>query len=76
VVLGLTPAGATREVTKMVQQLPLAADALIASMEREFEVIRVASPQPEVLCATQGAEAHLLRGVRKRVIADMLKRVA
>ena len=76
VVLGLTPAATTREVTKMVQQLPLAADALIASMEHEFEVIKAASPQPEVLRATQGAEAHLLRGVRKLVIADMLKRVA
>ena len=73
--LGLAPAAASREVAKMVQQLPLAADALLAVMEREFETMRAASHQPEAMVATQGAEAHLLRGVRKLVIADMLKRV-
>lgn len=76
VALGLAPAAATREVAKMVQQLPLAADALVAAMEREFEVFKTAYPQTETMRATQGAEAHLLRGMRKLVIADMLKRVA
>ena len=74
--LGLAPATATREVAKMVQQLPLAADALITLMEREFELIKAASQRLEALRAAQGAEAHLLRGVRKLVIADMLKRMA
>ena len=76
VALGLAPAAATREVTKMVQQLPQAADTLLAVMEREFEAIKAASPEPDAMRATQGAEAHLLRGVRKLVIADMLQRVA
>ncbi len=76
VALGLPPAGATREVVKMVQQLPLIADALMIEMEREFEALRSVSPQPEAMSATQGAEAHLLRGVRKLVIADMLRLAA
>ncbi|MDP2988840.1 HipA domain-containing protein [Hydrogenophaga sp.] len=76
VALGLAPAAATREVTKMVQQLPLAADAILVLMEREFEAMKAMSAQPEAMRATQGAEAHLLRGVRKLVMADMLKRVA
>jgi hypothetical protein len=60
----------------MVQQLPTAADALMALMAQEFEAIQSVSTQPDTLRATQGAEAHLLRGVRKLVLADMLKRVA
>ena len=76
VALGLPPAAATREVMKMVRQLPLTADALVIEMEREFEALKSVSPHPEALSATQGAEAHLLRGVRKLVMADMLKRVA
>lgn len=76
VALGLAPAAATREVAKLVQQLPLAADALMVEMEREFEALKAASPQTEALRATQGSEAHLLRGVRKLVIADMLRRVS
>ena len=34
------------------------------------------SAQPDAIRATQGAEAYLLRGVRKTVITDMLHRVA
>jgi serine/threonine-protein kinase HipA len=74
VALGLPPAAATREVVKMVRQMPLTADALMIEMEREFEALKSVSPQPEAMSATQGAEAHLLRGVRKLVMADMLKR--
>ncbi|MBA4213790.1 MAG: type II toxin-antitoxin system HipA family toxin [Polaromonas sp.] len=76
VALGLPPAAATREVVKMVRQLPLTADALMIEMEREFEALKSVSPQPEAMSATQGAEAHLLRGVRKLVMAEMLKRAA
>lgn len=76
VALGLAPAAATREVAKMVLQMPLAADALLSAMEREFEAFKAVSTQPETMRTIQGAEAHLLRGVRKLVIADMLKRVA
>jgi serine/threonine-protein kinase HipA len=74
VALGLPPAAATREVVKMVRQMPLTADALMIEMAREFEALKSVSPQPEAMSATQGAEAHLLRGVRKLVMADMLKR--
>ncbi len=74
--LGLAPAAATREVTKMIQDLPGAADALLADMEREFADIAHRSQQPDALRATQGAEAQLLRSVRNIVIADMLRQVA
>ena len=74
--LGLAPAAATREVTKMIQDLPGAADAFLADMEREFADIAHRSQQPDALRATQGAEAQLLRSVRNIVIADMLRQVA
>ena len=74
--LGLAPAAATREVTKMIDALPGAADGLIADMEREFEEIAALAPQPDALRATQGAEAQLLRSIRKIVIADILRQVA
>lgn len=76
VALGLPVAAATREVAKMVQALPGAADTLIAEMEREFAAIAARSAEPEVLRATQGAEAHLVRGVRSIVIAEMLRWVS
>lgn len=73
--LGLAPSAVTREVPKMIDALPGAADALIADMEREFAAIAAGSPQPDAMRATQGAEAQLLRSVRKIVIADMLRQV-
>jgi len=73
--LGLPLAAATREVAKMVQALPGAADALMAEMEREFTDVASRSAEPEAMRATQGAEAHLLRGVRSIVITEMLRRV-
>ncbi|PZO12240.1 MAG: type II toxin-antitoxin system HipA family toxin [Burkholderiales bacterium] len=74
--LGLAPTAATREVAKMIHGLPLAADALMADMEREFDALKAASAQQDALRATQGAESHLLRGVRNIVVSDMLKQVA
>jgi serine/threonine-protein kinase HipA len=73
--LGLPVAAATREVAKMVQALPGEADALITELEREFAEVAARSAEPEALRATQGAEAHLLRGVRSIVMAEMLRRV-
>lgn len=74
--LGLPPATATREVTKMVQALLGAADALIAELEQEFAGFAALSPQPEAMTATRGAEAHLLRGARGILIAEMLRQVS
>lgn len=74
VALGLAPAASAREVAKMVHQMPLAADALLTVMEREFEAVKAVSAHLEAMRTIQGAEAHLLRGVRKLVIADMIKR--
>jgi 23S rRNA maturation mini-RNase III len=73
--LGLPPATAAREVTKMVQALPGAADALIAELEHEFASIAARSTQREAMTATKGADAQLLRGVRSIVIGEMLRRV-
>jgi serine/threonine-protein kinase HipA len=73
--LGLPPATASREVTKMVQALPGEADALIAELEQEFASFAAQSKQREAMTATQGAEAHLLRGVRSIAIAEMLRRL-
>ena len=73
--LGLPTATAAREVTKMVQALPGEADALITELAHEFAGFAALSPQPEAMIATRGAEAHLLRGVRSIVIAEMLRRV-
>lgn len=74
--LGLAASASEREVSSMIQHLPAATDALIADMEREMADVVARSGQPEILRATQGAEAYLLRGVRKTVITDMLRRVA
>ena len=52
------------------------ADALIAELEHEFARFAALSPQPEAMTATRGAEAHLVRGVRSIVIAEMLHRVS
>lgn len=73
--LGLAPAAVTREVTKMIDALPGAADGLMADMEREFAALAAGSPQRDVMRATQGAEAQLLRSVRKIILTDMLRRV-
>lgn len=74
--LGLAPSAATREVAKMIHELPNAADALMAEMAQEFEALKAGSTQREAMLATQGAESHLLRGVRNIVVSDMLKLVA
>lgn len=73
--LGLSPAAATGKVSKVVQALQGAADALITELEQEFAGFAAQSPQPEAMTTTQGAEAHLLRGLRSIVIAEMLRRV-
>ncbi len=52
----------------------------VLSVTERFEILgqgHVAqSTQREAMTATQGAEAHLLRGVRGIVIAEMLRRVS
>lgn len=73
--LGLAPSAVKREIAKMINDLPGAADGLIAEMEREFAAIAAGSPQPDAMRATQGAEAQLLRSARKIIIADMLRQV-
>lgn len=65
-----------REVARMIEHLPTAADALLADMAREMADAVASSAQPETIRATQGAEAYLLRGVRNMVITDMLRRAA
>jgi serine/threonine-protein kinase HipA len=74
--LGLPPSAAQREVMRMVRDLPTAADTLMVQLALEFEAMGQPGINAEQMRALQGAEAHLLRGVRKIVIADMLQRVA
>lgn len=72
--LGLSRAAAQREVTKMMATLPDAADQLETEMLGEFDAL-AQGENATALQATRGAEAHLLRGIRHNVIADMVRRV-
>lgn len=75
VALGLNEATAKRELDRMIQALPIAADRLLADMEGLLSKLAAESPEPDAARRHVAGELRLLRAIRKVVVADMIGKV-
>jgi serine/threonine-protein kinase HipA len=74
-VLGLPESAARRELQRLLRELPVQADKLIAEIEGGIAAKAAASPDPVAAQLHVAGDVRLLKAVRHIVLADMLRQV-